>query len=52
MSIFAKPVAEVSASDLQELLTENAVENIRLEYKREVPTKDETLRAHNKTGWI
>jgi hypothetical protein len=28
----------------QELLTENAVENLRLESKREIPTKDDTLK--------
>ena len=44
MSIFAKPVADLSLLDLEDLLAENAVENIRLEFKREIPTKDETLK--------
>jgi hypothetical protein len=44
MSIFSKPVTSIVSTDLQELLTENAVENLRLEFKREIPTKDETLK--------
>jgi hypothetical protein len=44
MSIFGKPVADMLASDLLELVTNNAVENLRLEFKREIPTKDETLK--------
>jgi len=44
MSIFDKPVSQVGTQDLQELLTEQAVENVRLEFKREVPDKDETLK--------
>jgi len=44
MSIFAKPVADISAADLLELLTENSVENLRLEFKREITAKDETLK--------
>jgi hypothetical protein len=44
MSIFAKPVPQLDATDLQELLTDRAVENARLEFKREVPSKDETLK--------
>lgn len=42
--IFAKPVTEISTADLQELLTDNAVENLRLEFKREIPPKAETLK--------
>jgi hypothetical protein len=44
MSIYNKPVSALSAADLAELLTEGAVENIRLEFKREVPARDETLK--------
>jgi hypothetical protein len=44
MSIFSKPVTAVDAADLQELLNERAVENLRLEFKRETPSKDETLK--------
>jgi predicted HTH transcriptional regulator len=44
VSIFAKPVSQLATADLQELLLERAVENVRLEYKREVPNKDETLK--------
>lgn len=44
MSIFAKPVSQIAQADLQELLNDRAVENLRLEFKREVPTKDETLK--------
>ena len=42
--IFAKPVTQISAADLQELLTDQAVENLRLEFKCEIATKDETLK--------
>jgi predicted HTH transcriptional regulator len=44
MSIFAKPVTQITPEDLQELVTEHAVENVRLEFKREIPDKDETLK--------
>jgi Putative DNA-binding domain len=44
MSIFSKPVTAVDFTDLNELLDERAVENLRLEFKREIPTKDETLK--------
>jgi predicted HTH transcriptional regulator len=44
MSIFTKPLSQFNADDLQELLQERAVENARLEFKREVPDKDETLK--------
>ena len=43
MSIFAKPVSDISESDLQDLLAEHAVENLRLEFKRDVPDKHGTL---------
>jgi predicted HTH transcriptional regulator len=44
MSIFSKSSAVVNADDLQELLSEKAVENVRLEFKSEIPDKDETLK--------
>ncbi len=44
MSIYDKPVSQIHSPDLQELLDEEAVENIRLEFKREVPAKDEALK--------
>lgn len=44
MSIFTKPVSQLGTADLEELLHEGAVENARLEFKLEVPNKDETLK--------
>jgi hypothetical protein len=44
VSIFGKPVSSINSTDLQELLQERAVENVRLEFKSEVPNKDETLK--------
>lgn len=44
MSIYATPISQLKTSDLAELLQEQAVENTRLEFKREVPEKDETLK--------
>jgi hypothetical protein len=44
MSIFTKPISQLVTADLQELLDERAVENVRLEFKREVPNKDESLK--------
>jgi hypothetical protein len=44
MHFFAKPVSQITTEDLQELLTTQAVENVRLEFKRDVPSKDETLK--------
>jgi hypothetical protein len=44
MSIFAKPLSQMGTVDLQELLQDGAVENARLEFKLQVPTKDETLK--------
>ena len=44
MSIFTKPLSQLDTADLQELLDDGAVENARLEFKLEVPTKDETLK--------
>ncbi|MCU1299483.1 MAG: hypothetical protein JWO91_3761 [Acidobacteriaceae bacterium] len=44
MSIFTKPISQLSTADLKELLDEKTVENSRLEFKLEVPTKDETIK--------
>lgn len=44
MSIFTKPLSELRSGDLLELVSDGAVENIRLEFKSEVPNKDETLK--------
>lgn len=44
MSIFAKPITNISTGDLDELLVDRPVENIRLEFKREMPDKDEVLK--------
>jgi schlafen family protein len=44
MAIYTKPISQISAADLQELVQENAVENARLEFKSQVPNKDETLK--------
>src|SRR6266545_1930639 len=44
MSIFVTPLSQLSTQDLQQLLDEQEVENLRLEFKRGVPTKDETLK--------
>jgi len=44
MPIYTKPVSQLATSDLEELLQEQTVENIRLEFKRDVPPKDETLK--------
>ena len=43
MSIF-RSVSEISTEDLAALLAENAVENLRLEFKRTIPAKDEFLK--------
>jgi predicted HTH transcriptional regulator len=44
MSIFAKPMSEVGTVDLQELVAESAVENVRLEFKLLAPNKEDTLK--------
>jgi hypothetical protein len=44
MSIFTKPLTQVTFADLKELLQDAAVENVRLEFKSKVPNKDETLK--------
>jgi Schlafen, AlbA_2 len=44
LSIFTTPISQLTFADLEELRQEGAVENTRLEFKREVPDKDETLK--------
>jgi hypothetical protein len=44
VSIFTKPLSQLTTADLQELLDDAAVENVRLEFKSEIPGKDETLK--------
>ncbi|MGA2077269.1 MAG: ATP-binding protein [Terriglobia bacterium] len=44
MSIFSKPLTQFVTADVQELLDEQAVENVGLEFKSRVPEKDETLK--------
>lgn len=42
--MFSKSVSSITTDDLQLLLDEEAVENIRLEFKQEIPSKSETLK--------
>ena len=51
MSIFGKPLSQLTTADLQELLQDKATENARLEFKREVPGRDETLKEWARTVW-
>lgn len=44
MSIFTTPLSQLRTADVQQLLSDGAVENARLEFKLEVPNKDETLK--------
>jgi schlafen family protein len=44
MSVYTTPVSQLKTSDLAELLQDQAVENTRLEFKSDVPGKDETLK--------
>lgn len=44
MSIFTKALSQLTIADLQELVQERAIENIRLEFKLEVPNKEDTLK--------
>jgi hypothetical protein len=50
MSIFTKPTSQIATADVQELLDDGAVENARLEFKSEVPSKDETLKKLSSFG--
>ena len=44
MLFFTKPVDRLTPDELQSLLDDNAVENARLEFKLESPSKDEALK--------
>ncbi len=44
MSLFNRSITALTTADLQELLTDQAVENIRLEFKSVDPPKDEMLK--------
>jgi hypothetical protein len=44
MSIYTTPISQLKTPDLTDLLQDQAAENIRLEFKRETPDKDETLK--------
>lgn len=44
MSIYTTPLSQLGTADLQELLNDGAVENGRLEFKLQVPNKDDTLK--------
>src|SRR3990170_8080317 len=44
MSIFDKTIDALNYEDMSALCTERAVENVRLEFKREVPSRDEILK--------
>lgn len=42
--MFSKVVSSITTEDLQKLLDEGAVENVRLEFKQESPSKNEVLK--------
>ena len=44
MPFYTKPIAQLDTSDLQELLDEQAIENVRLEFTRKEENKAETLK--------
>ena len=44
MSIYTKPISQLTTSDLDEMLQANAVENVRLEFKLTDPSKEEVLK--------
>lgn len=44
MPFYTTPISKFIEADLQELVTDNAVENLRLEFKSEVPKEDQTLK--------
>jgi hypothetical protein len=41
---YTTPIAKLTEADLQELVADNAVENLRLEFKSQVPNEDQTLK--------
>lgn len=44
MSIFTKSITAITTEDLKELVSDQAAENIRLEFKSSAPPKDEMLK--------
>jgi Putative DNA-binding domain len=44
MPFYTTPVSKLTEADLEELVTDNAVENLRLEFKSEVPKEDQTVK--------
>lgn len=55
--MYSKPISKISSEDLSELLNEAAIENVRLEFKRELPDKDELIKklssfANTYGGWL
>jgi hypothetical protein len=44
LSLYSTPISKIAFTDLQELLSDQSVENVRLEFKRDVPGKDESLK--------
>jgi schlafen family protein len=44
MSIFNKAVSDLETNDLARLLADEAEENVRLEFKEQVPSRNETLK--------
>jgi hypothetical protein len=50
MSIFTKQVSQLERADLEVLISDKAVESARLEFKLEIPNKDETLKKFSSFG--
>jgi hypothetical protein len=44
MPFYTTPISKLREADLQELLTDGAVENLRLEFKSEIPKEEQTLK--------
>jgi len=44
MPFYTNPLSQLREVDLQELLTDNAVENLRLEFKSTIPKEEQTLK--------
>jgi predicted HTH transcriptional regulator len=44
MPFYTIPVSKLREADLQKLLTGGAVENVRLEFKSEIPKEEQTLK--------
>lgn len=57
MSIFSKSIDDINTTDINELVQDNSVENVRLEFKLEAPSKDELVKklssfANTYGGWL